>query len=354
MKAAILGTGSAADNHAWALKALGVDVVAGVNHHLPKAEAFCKRWSIPLATDEEDRLSQEDIDVVHICTPANLHYPSVKKFLERGKHVLCEKPLVLSSAEAEDLLETARMSGAHCGVNYNVRYFDGIQEAKKIIREGSAGEIFLIRGSYCQEFHMLPAPFDWRYKPDSAGKMRAVTEIGTHWIDLVTYLAEKEICRVSGIFHSLHPYRRMEEGQMVKGEETDKDAFKIDSEDCALISMEFTDGTMGNVVLSEVSPGKSNALEVELTGAKKTLYWNSEQSNHLHVGERGKGMTDRVFAFGGGFKETYLALMEDFYNGLKGKKGEKHYPTLKESYTLTKVLEAVYKSARRKGEWFHV
>lgn len=188
MKAGIWGAGYIAGTHAEALKASGVTIGAVVDVNEETAMEFAQKYGIKKWGTTPELLLEDEITTVHVCTPPNLHYEMVMLLLEHGKNVLCEKPLCFDDDEAEKLAEKAKEKGVVCGINLNVRFHMACQKARKVVETDDFGRINLIHGSYLQEFHAFPAPVGWRYNTALAGRMRAVTEIGTHWMDIAQYI----------------------------------------------------------------------------------------------------------------------------------------------------------------------
>lgn len=357
-KAAIWGTGSIANLHAQAIIASGISIGAVVNINSEKAHEFAVRWGASRWGSDPNLLLDDDIIAVHVCTPPNLHYEMVRFLLENKKHVLCEKPLCLEPWQAEELVALAEENKLTCAVNLNVRYYPACQRARQLVREPDFGPVLLIHGSYLQEFHALPAPTDWRYNEKLAGQMRAVTEIGTHWLDLAEYVSGKRILMLSALLGNFHPTRLVENGMMYHDSFGKKaDTLNVSSEDSALIHFRFEDNTLGSVVLSEVSHGRLNYLSIEITGEKKNLWWNSEQSTLLHTSKKGEGVNTELFAFGNSsFADTFQALISNYYASLNQCTVSQSImpPTLLDGERLVKLCDAIGKSASQNAGWVEI
>jgi len=122
---------------------------------------------------------------VHIAVPNRFHYPMAKKALLAGKHVMCEKPLAMNSKESGELVALARKTRLAAGVNYNVRYYPLSIQAREMVRSGEIGRIYSVCGSYAQDWLLYPTDYNWRVLAKEGGELRAVADIGTHWLDLV-------------------------------------------------------------------------------------------------------------------------------------------------------------------------
>ena len=286
-QAAIWGAGGIAQTHAMALRAVGIPIRTVVSHSEAGARAFAEQWGIPEWSTDPAALLDASVGSVHVCTPPGLHYEMVKFLLEHDRHVLCEKPLCLDPEQAGELAHLAREKGLACAVNLNVRFHPACQEAKARVADPAFGPVFLVHGAYLQEFHALPAPDGWRYDEAVGGTMRAVTEIGTHWLDLAEYLTGERITSVQALFGCFQPQRMLKDGMMEPPEAAEGVPVTVRSEDSALLHFRMASGAIGSAVLSEVSHGRTNRLSLEITGKNRSLWWDSEASTALHQGQRG-------------------------------------------------------------------
>lgn len=353
LKSAIWGAGGIANVHADALQANGIAIAAVVSVTAEEAGAFARRWNIPKYGADPEILFGSEIDCVHICTPPNLHFDMAMEALRRGKHVICEKPLCFDNEQARILRDTAREKGLVCATNFNVRFHMACQEARKIVSAPDFGRVLLIHGNYLQEFGALPAPRDWRFNPKLAGRMHAVTEIGTHWMDIAQYISGRKITAVSAQFDHFHPVRYVENNVMYDEPAPGRESFEVDSEDVAIVSMRFEGGAIGVVTLSELSQGRYNLLSLEVTGEKKNIWWNSEAMNQLHYAEKGGTVQSKVFAFGNGFNDTFRSLIGAVYQDVaRGCPGpDPVYPTFDDGMRNVMLCNAIYESAADHSKW---
>lgn len=356
MRAAILGAGFSGQAHADALKACGVETAAVITTREETAAAFAKQWGIPRWGTDVELAFAEEIDAVHICTPPATHGELVLQLLQRGKNVFCEKPLCFDKAEAQRLAQAAEESGCTCALTFNVRYHMACQKAKEIIASGELGRPLLIHGNYMQEFNAFPAPLDWRYQPQLAGPMRAVTEIGSHWIDLAQYISGKKVTAVSALFGNFHPQRTLKDGLMYPPEAgVSGTTIDVTSEDAAAINLRYEDGAIGSVLLSEISPGRGNRLSLEVTCQYGNLWWNEEDNNLLHTAKKGEGIRTERFAFGNGFTDTFRTLMQRYYAAVAaGQTRPQDVPTFREGAQVTAVCCALAESAAADSRWIGV
>lgn len=358
MNAAIVGTGLIAGYHAKALKEQGnpVAVKVVVGSGMQKAQQFAERWGIPRAGADFSMALADDIDVVHICTPPALHHQMVRDALKAGKHVVCEKPFTFDPAESRELVELARSSNLVNAVCFNIRFHPACQEARSIIAAGDIGRLYFVHGSYLQEFHLLPCPYGWRYDAKMSGPMRAVTEIGSHWLDLAEYFTGARVDAVAAQFGNFTP-RRWRVGDVMKAEpEEGAQPLQTDSEDAAFLLLRFTNGIIGNVALSEVSHGRINYCSIEVGGSQGTLWWNSEDEHRLNVGRLGRGICTRVNPWADGFQDTFRNMFAAIYADVAaGRPSDKPaYPTFKDGHRNAAICEAVYRSATDNSGWKEV
>lgn len=354
MKVAIWGCGNIANNHAEALKAIGIELAVAVDVNIQKAEEFAARWNIPNYGTDPNMIFDNGIDVIHVCTPPNLHYEMVSTLLDQKKHVLCEKPLCFKNEQADRLAKTAKDNGCICAINFNVRFHMACQKAKKIVQDESFGPVVLVHGNYLQEFNAFPAPLDWRYNQVLAGRMRAVTEIGSHWADIVQFITGHKICAVSALFGRFNPVRKLDNGMMYPSEKHEGgEIINVVSEDAACAGLKFSNGAIGAVTLSEVSQGRINRLTLEVTGEDKNLWWNSEDNNMLHTARKGEGVHTEIFGFGNGFTDTFRALVKHYYTAVQeGKQPDDPvYPNFDQGAQIVKICNAMLQSAENCGAW---
>ena len=350
----ILGAGFISHSHAEALRNCGIEVYTIVDRSETAAKDFAARWDVPHYGTQAEILFDESISAVHICTPPDTHYEIVKRLLEAGKNVICEKPLCFSNEEAKELEQLAVQKQRKCAINLNVRYHNMSDKVKEFVQKTSFGTVHFVHGRYLQQFHLLPTLYNWRYIPELSGKMRAVTEIGTHWFDIVQYVTGLKIVQVSAIFGNFNPDRVLKDGMMHTTEEFPEEKehlVHIESEDVALIHFKLSNGAIGSVVLSEISHGYSNYLTYEITGSNMTVGWNSQNNNEIYYKEDFSQTNIIKDGFGNGFNDSLQRLIADFYsNDAENNK----YPTFEEGANIVRICNAVYESAIHNSKWIDV
>lgn len=173
-KVGVIGVGFIGPAHMEGIRRLGFDVVAVAEATQELAEQSAERLLVPKAYgDWKDLIADPEIDVVHIASPNFLHYKHAKAALEAGKHVICEKPLAMTSAESGELVRLAAEKKLVNAVNFNIRFYPLVQDAKARIEAGEIGDkLYIIQGSYLQDWLLLDTDWNWRLEPEFGGELR--------------------------------------------------------------------------------------------------------------------------------------------------------------------------------------
>ena len=332
MKAIIVGIGFISETHVKGIRSAGGEVSWVVGRDDQRTSEFANANSIPnWTTNLEDALAS-GAEIVHICTPPHTHAEIIRACLKAGKHIICEKPLAIDPAEAKALAaeaEDAYMKrGLITALCCNVRYYPANMEIAKEIRSStnsgsnSNPNIKVFSGSYLQEFHIPPHPDGWRFDDELSGGMRALSEIGTHWIDLAYAWTGLKITEVSAALGNWFPIRYLKDGMLT--EDASGEAREVKSEDTAAILMKFENGAIGTLLLSETAPGHPNDLSIEVTDLKSSYKWEEENE------------TDREATFAALFGEVYASIEI-------GRRGD--YPNFQDGSYIAAVCSAIKQSA---------
>ncbi len=373
MRAAVVGTGFIGVVHVEALRRLGIEVVGVVGSSPDRARA---KPGLPEPFESFDAmLADRRVDVVHLTTPNSLHYPQVKAALAAGKHVVCEKPLALTSAESGELLELAQGSGlVHC-TNFNIRFYAQAQQARALVRAGALGEVWNLHGGYLQDWLHRPTDWNWRLEPDRGGELRAVGDIGSHWLDLGQFVGGLRVEEVFADLRTAIPVRRRPLGE-VETFSGVTDVERVDApmqtEDFAHILLRLEGGARGSLVVSQVSAGRKNALRLEVDGSDGALAWDSERPEELWLGHRDRAnetvlrnpalLEPEVAARTGlpaghseGFGETFKELYRAVYAAVEagGMPDEPDFPSFRDGHWENVLGDAVALSNRTEG-WVEV
>lgn len=293
IKVGIIGTGFIGPAHIEALRRLGfVEVVALAEVDQSTAEKKATQLNIPNAYGDYRRLlDDKDIIAVHNCTPNNLHYRINSDIIKSGKHCISEKPLSITSQEAKELVEQANKSKLVCAVDYNYRFYPLALQIREMITNDELGDIYLVHGSYLQDWLFYDSDYNWRVDAKVGGTSRAVADIGTHWCDLVQFVTGLKITKVLADFKTIHKIRKRPKGEVetFAGKELkpeDYESIKIDTEDYASVLLEFNTGAKGCFTVSQVSAGRKNRLYFEIDGSKKAVAFDQENAEQLWIGYR--------------------------------------------------------------------
>jgi predicted dehydrogenase len=377
MRVGVVGTGFIGPVHVEALRRIGAEVVGLVGSSPERAAPKAAALGIPKVYENfEALIADPEIDVVHITSPNHLHFPQAKQALRAGKHVVCEKPLAMDTTESSELVALAKEVGKVAAVNFNIRFYPLAHEARARVQAGEIGDVFAIHGSYLQDWLLYETDWNWRLEPEFSGNMRAVADIGSHWLDLVSFITSLRIESVMADFRTFLPVRQKPQGSVETF--TGKEAPKVETipteihtEDYASILLRFEGGARGVVTVSQVSAGRKNRLSFEIDGAKASLAFDSERPNELWIGHRDRANelllrdpsllseSARGIAFypGGhneGFPDTFKALYATIYDAIRnGNAGEPQYPTFADGHYELQLGEAIYASAHE-DRWVSV
>lgn len=350
--AAIVGTGFMAAVHADALRRLGVRVVGVVGSDLERASvAVHDRALPPAAATLDDLIERDDVDVVHVTSPNHVHAAHVTAAITAGKHVVCEKPLAATLAEADELVALAETSGRVCAVNFNNRYHGQARALRALRAGGTLGAIHAVRGSYLQDWLLRESDWNWRIDAAQGGPMRAVGDIGVHWFDLaehVSGLRVTEVCAQTARIHQTRGGR------------------PVETEDAADVLLRFDSGACGVVSISQVAAGRLNALTLGIDGADAAAVWHSERGEELWVGRRNhpaeiwprrpgvppSGVSpDLPSGHVEGFADAFVRLYSEVYAAVEGDAAD--YPTFADGRRAVAFADAVGRSAAE-GRWMPI
>jgi predicted dehydrogenase len=372
LRAGVVGTGFIGVVHVDALRRIGVEVSGVVGSSAERAAA---KGIAPAYASYEALLEDDSVDAVHLTTPNDLHYAQAKQALAAGKHVVCEKPLAMTSEQSEELVGLAEASGlVHC-TNFNIRFYPVVQEARERVGAGELGDVWNVHGCYLQDWLATPEDWNWRLEPARGGDLRAVGDIGSHWLDLAQFVTGSRIVEVFADLATTIPVRRRPVGEV----ETFSSATAVErvdapmtTEDVAHILVRFESGARGSCVLSQVSFGRKNAIRIEVDGSRGTLAWDGERHEELWLGSRVRGNevlqrnpqlmhpgsaprthlpVGHAEGFADTFRELYRAVYADVARG--GPSPEPDYPTFRDGHSENVLCDAIAR-ANREGAWVRV
>ena len=368
IKAGVVGIGFIGVAHVEALRRLGVEVGGVVGSSPERARAKAEAAGLPPVYDSVEALAEDpSIDVVHITSPNYAHADQVRICLAAGKHVVCEKPLALGAKDTTDLVARAEESGLVNAVCFNSRFYPLNHQAMAMVVAGEIGEVRLITGSYHQDWLLRDTDWNWRLQPEEAGELRAVADIGSHWLDLTRFISGKRVEAVMADLHTLVPIRRHPPGPVETFAAVDPDQELIEevmaSDDAAGILLRYEGGARGAVTISQVSAGRRNSLAYEVAGSDSALSWTSERPDDLWIGHRGRPNevlhrdpalagpeAAALIAYPGGhpegFPDTFRAMFSRVYIDVMdgGPAPSPAYPTFGDGHDAVLVTDAVARS----------
>jgi predicted dehydrogenase len=374
----IVGTGFIGPAHLEALRRNHVRVIGLAEATAELATEKAAELGITKAYPSfEKMLDDPNIHVIHLATPNYLHYLHAKAALEAGKHVVCEKPLAMNSQESADLVKIARKTGLVNAINFNIRFYPMVQQARHMVQNGDLGDIFLLQGSYLQDWLLLPTDWNWRLEPELGGTLRAIGDIGSHWLDLITFITGLKIKEVYADFKTIHPIRKKPlkpletfTGKLLPPE--DYEDKPIHTEDYASVLLHYENGVRGVLTVSQVSSGRKNRIFFEINGSQSSLVWDGERPNELWIGHRSepnqvlmkdpsllspeaRTTTSYPGGHNEGFPDTFKQLINKVYNYIIAGdySASPDFPTFAEGHYEQVLCEAIERSAKE-GEWVDV
>jgi predicted dehydrogenase len=374
--AAVIGSGFIGTVHIEALRRLGITVRGLLGSTLERGARRAEQLGVPSAyASLADLLGDDRVEVVHVASPNHLHHPQVREILAAGRHVICEKPLALTSDQSGELVRLAAESGRVNAVNFNIRFYPLNQHVHELVAEGALGEVRLVTGRYFQDWLLLDSDWNWRLDPARGGALRAVGDIGSHWLDLLEFVSGQRVVAVMADLATFIPVRQEPAGP-VETFSTERAAEtvarRIATEDIATILVRFENGARGTVAISQLSPGRKNSLQYEIDGSTSAAAWDSEQPDQLWIGHRDRpneillrspalmgpaGVAASALPGGHveGFADTFRALFKAVYSDVAsgGPAQRPTYPTFADGHDEMLVGDAVAESARR-GAWTEV
>lgn len=372
LKAAVVGAGFIGPVHVEALRRLGITVTGILGCDDAESQRAMSSLGLPRAYASLDELlADKTVDAVHLAVPNVLHYEYSKKALAAGKHVMCEKPLAMNARQSAELVELAKSSGKAAAVCYNLRYYPLNLQARAMARRGDLGEIYAINGSYVQDWLLYDTDYNWRVLADQGGQLRAVADIGTHWMDLVLSITGLAVDSVFADLNTVHKIRKRPLGEVETftgkgGAEAATEPIEITTDDYGCILFRFKNGGRGSLHVSQVTAGRKNCLRYEISGAKCALAFDSESPNQLWIGYRGKPneclirdpslLSDLARSYtsypGGhneGFPDAFKQCFRSFYQYIAAGdfSAEPFFPTFAEGHREVLLCEAILESHRQ-------
>jgi predicted dehydrogenase len=310
---------------------------------------------------EKESARSDGIDVVSIVTPNHLHVPIAKIFADKGIHVICDKPLALSSEEAIDLKNIVENKKIIFALTHNYTGYPMVRHARSLIQKGDLGSIRVVQAEYPQDWLTTKAEdsglkqAEWRTDPKRSGNGGCIGDIGTHAFNLIRFITGLKVEELSADIHTF-----------VKGRLVD---------DNAQIMLRFEGGAKGSIWSSQVAVGNENNLKIRVFGENGGLEWRQEDPNYLHFTKfghptqrftRGSGSAseeaNNITRIPAGHPEGYLEGFANIYSDVSKKlfaliNKQKYdpsndcYPTIYDGVEGMKFIETVLESSNNNCKW---
>lgn len=401
LRVGLVGTGFIGSVHARSIHAAGADLVGVAASDPQRSQEAAHRLGARRAfASALDLVTDDGVDVVHITTPNDLHHPLALAALEAGKHVVCEKPLALSAADAAELRAAADARGLVGAVPFVNRFHPMAREARDQLLRGDHGSVHTIHGSYLQDWLLDPRGTNWRVASDRGGPSRAFADIGSHWCDLAEWLTGDRLTEVSATTSTVVAERPVGGGATFSGRsdlhgaplvadtgavDTEiadtgaadtgavdpeiADTGAVDTEDVACLVFRTAGGATGALTVSQVAAGRKNRLWIEIDATRHSVAFNQEEPEQLRVGaQRGADLLARdpgglsagsrpyaVLPAGHvqGFHDCFDAFVRDVYRTVGSGVVVEGLPTFADGERSARIVEAVLASAD-KHAWIEV
>jgi predicted dehydrogenase len=373
----LIGAGFMGKVHAENLRRLGnVEIAAVAASSGEKARAFGDSIGVERTTgDYRVLLEDPALRAVHVLTPNALHFPMCRAALETGKHVLCEKPFTVSVAEARELVDLAAGRDLANCIQHNLRYYPVVQQIRRMIEHGDLGEILIAQGTYSQDWLLYDTDWNWRVVAKENGALRAMGDIGSHWMDMIQHVTGLPITALCADLATFHKTRKEPKGpvetfagKMLRPQ--DYEAVAIDTEDFGAVLLRLGDRARGAFTVSQMSAGRKNMFTVEIYGTEAGVSWNQERPDELWIGRRNApnqvlikdpslmypeaaSYADLPGGHSEGYDDTHKQVFKRFYARVADASAEVEYPTFEDGLTGMRLLEKVAESARKRA-WVEV
>ena len=374
--AAIIGLGFVGRAHLESLRRIGIPVRGMLGSSRERGEETSGSLGLERAYASLQELAADpSVTVVHICTPNYVHFEQASTLLRAGKHVLCEKPLAMDSLETEMLVKLEKECRRVGAVAYNLRYYPLCQEAKALIAAGAIGKPRLVHGGFLQDWLLFPTDWNWRLDPKLGGELRAVSDIGTHWLDLMMWITGRKVAEVCADLATVLPVRQRPRGRVEtfqKATNVEREDVFIKTDDYASVLLHFEDDMRGVMTVSQVSAGRKASLSFEIDGTKGSLAWDSESPNTMWLGRReehseivikdpvhqspaARGFAAYPAGHAEGYPDTFVQLFREYYAYLDAGNFDapRPFPTFATGDHELTLCEAIAKSAESRA-WVQV
>jgi predicted dehydrogenase len=283
---AVLGAGMIGEVHRRAAVLAGAEVVGVLASTPERSRAVAGQWGVEHAYADVDEVAASGVDAVHICTPNAFHVPFAVRLMEAGIHVLCEKPLGVSLADATHAASVAERTGVVTTMPFAYRFHPMARELRARVQAPAFGAVNLVHGSYLQDWLLDPRSTSWRVDPVAGGPSRAFGDIGSHWCDLVEWVTGDRIASlVATTSISIKQRPATATAAAFSAVASDAPLVDVSTEDSALILFRTAADVAGSAVISQLSAGRKNRLWVEVDGMTQSAVFDQELPEQLLLGD---------------------------------------------------------------------
>ncbi len=372
-KTALFGTGFVGRVHLEGIRRLGyVQLYAIGEPQIEKANQLAAEFGAERTEADYRRILEDPaVDAVHICTPNALHFPIAKDALQAGKHVICEKPLATSVAQAQELVKLAADTKRRNCTFHNLRFYPQVQQIRRMVEDGDLGEILVVQGTYSQDWLLYDTDWNWRLDSKFNGPSRCLADIGSHWCDMAEHVTGQRITSVCADMATFHKTRKQPKGpiETFAGKTLSPDDYietPIDTEDMGAVIFRMGNGARGAFTASQISAGCKNRLSIEIFGTKSGVIWNQERPDELWIGNRNtnnqiiikdpsllkpkaKSYADLPGGHSEGYDDTFKQVFRRFYSSIENPDAKPEYPQFVDGLRQLSILEAELESNAKHG-----
>ncbi len=377
IRVGLIGTGYIGKVHLEALSRIGdVRVLSVTDTNKKMAEESAALYGIPsIANDSNEIIQNPEIDVIHNCTPNKYHHNITKEALLAGKQVLSEKPLSISLADAEELVDLAVRKKAITGVHFCYRYYPVVQEMASRIRNNSLGDVRLVTGTWFQDWLSKDTDYSWRLDKSESGDSNITADLGSHWFDLIQFVTGLKVKEVMGDMKTIIPVRKRPKRQVLafeKAADLEYDEVQMELEEYSAVLFRLSNDAPGSFTTSQVCNGRKSDTEFQIYGKENSLAWNHNKSNELWIGHRDKPNetliespllqqkdTQKYATLPAGhplgYHDAVLNMFKDYYQAVENNTSDEgsDRPTFRTGYDEMKILDAIVRSVKEKS-WITV
>ncbi|RUR01477.1 Gfo/Idh/MocA family protein [Labedella endophytica] len=351
----IVGGGFMAEVHSRASRAAGAQLIGIASSSPARSDSAAERLGIERGfASLDDLVDDPRIGVVHVCTPNALHAEQAERVVAAGKHVVCEKPLATTVADARRLTDAADAAAVVASVPFVYRFHPLVREARARVAAGETGRLLTINASYLQDWLLQSSDDNWRVDEAAGGRSRAFADIGSHLVDLVEFVTGDRVVRVAAAKRTFFADRAEHSA--------------VTTEDAVAATVETASGAIGTFLVSQVAPGRKNRLLVEISGDAESIVFDQEQPETIWLGRRSGSVVlprdaeqlapdaARLVAVPAGhaqgYQDAFNAFVADTYAAIRGE-DPGGLPVFADGLRAGLVTEAVM-GAADSGAWVDV